>query len=117
MSNATAPVALGEDNWSQEVLASSRPVLVDFWAEWCAPCRAVAPVIEALAADYAGRATVGKVDVEQHRNLAVRCGVRFIPALLFFRDGQVVDRIEGAASRDVLARKLARLVAAVEASV
>lgn len=108
----TKYVSLDEGNFEREVLAARVPVLVDFYADWCGPCRAVAPTIEQLAADFAGRATVGKVDVEAQAGLAGKYGIRSIPALLYFKDGEVVEQVVGAVSKQVLAQKLERLLAA-----
>ena len=112
MSATTKYVSLDEGNFELEVLAARVPVLVDFYADWCGPCRAVAPTIEQLAADFAGRATVGKVDVEAQAGLAGKYGIRSIPALLYFKDGEVVEQVVGAVSKQVLAQKLERLRAA-----
>ncbi len=88
-----------EANFEQEVLASSQPVLVDFWAEWCAPCLMVGPIVEQLAAEYEGRAKVGKLDVSAHQGVAVKLGITRIPALFVFKDGQPVKRIIGVRSK------------------
>lgn len=80
--------------------------MLDFWATWCGPCRMVAPVIEALATEYDGRAIVGKCDIEEDENLPAQYGVRNIPTILFIKDGQVVDKQVGAASRQILEEKL-----------
>lgn len=108
----SVPLALSAESFRRAVLESDRPVLVDFWAEWCPPCRAIAPVVERLAADYQGRAAVAKVDVDADPELARAYDVRSIPSLLFFRDGEVVDRVIGAAPRGELTRKLDRLLEA-----
>ena len=84
-----------DQNFQQEVVESSTPVLVDFWAEWCGPCRALAPTIEKLAKDYAGRVKVGKVDTDSNRELAIRYSIQNIPTLLLFKNGQVQQRIVG----------------------
>ena len=104
-------LTLTDRNFESHVLESATPVLVDFWAEWCAPCRRVAPIVEELARKFEGRATVAKLDVDAHPELAQRFGVRSIPTLLFFRDGSVVDNVVGAATAGVLAEKLEKLIA------
>ena len=100
-----------EENFKSEVLESSQPVLVDFWAEWCGPCKMIAPAIEELAADFDGKAKVAKVNVDEQLNLAQQFGVRSIPTLLFFRDGKVAEQLVGAAQKDTLAEKLNNLIA------
>lgn len=94
------------DNWDDEVLQSEEPVLVDFWAEWCPPCRAIAPTIDELATDFAGRVKVGKLDVDSHDQIAGRYGVRSIPTLLVFSKGQVVEQRVGALPKSELAKLL-----------
>ena len=105
-------VNLTEDNFESEVLKSDQPVLVDFWADWCAPCHRIAPVIEELAHEFDGTATIAKLNVDEEPELARRYGIRSIPSLLFFRSGQAVDRIAGVQPKRVLSEKLAELVAA-----
>ncbi len=103
-------VKLNEGNFEREVLESSQPVLVDFWADWCQPCHAMAPAIEALASEFEGSAKVGKLNVEENSTLAERFAIHSIPSLLFLKDGKEVDRVTGVVSKEVLAEKLAALV-------
>jgi thioredoxin 1 len=93
-----------EQNWEKDVLASGQPVLVDFWAPWCAPCRQIAPTIDALAQEYDGKAKVGKLNVDDHSAVAARYGVQSIPTILVFKSGRVVEQRIGLASRDELVR-------------
>ena len=104
---------LTDSNFDELVLKSDKPVLVDFWAEWCGPCRMVGPVVEELAKEYEGKAVIGKMDVDSNPNVSMQFGIRNIPALLFFKNGQVVDKQIGAVPKSVLAAKLnAQLVPA-----
>ena len=89
-----------------EIINTDKPVLVDFWATWCGPCRALAPVIEELANEHEGKAVVGKCNVDDCEDLPMNFGIRSIPTLLFFKNGQLVDRLVGAASKAVIAQKL-----------
>jgi thioredoxin 1 len=100
-----------EENFKREVLESKVPVLVDFWAEWCGPCRMIAPAIEELSKEFDGKAKVAKVNVDENPSLAGQYGVRSIPTLLFFRDGKVVEQLVGAAPKGTLATKLNDLIA------
>ena len=103
-------LALNEDNFEAEVLNSSKPVLVDFWAEWCGPCKAISPIIDKVAEEMGDAAVVGKVEVDTAQALAAKYGVRSIPFLLFFKDGEVKDQIVGAnVTKDSLKEKLASL--------
>ncbi len=103
-------VTLTDANFSDEVLNSDVPVLVDFWATWCGPCRMVAPIIEELASEYEGKAKIGKVDVDNNSRVAAQFGIRSIPTLLFFKDGEVVEQQIGASPKRVLSDKLDALL-------
>lgn len=98
-------------NFDEVVLKSDKPVLVDFWAEWCGPCRMVGPVVEELSKEYAGKAVVGKVNVDHNPGISTKFGIRNIPALLFFKNGEIVDKQIGAVPKTVLADKLAKQIA------
>jgi thioredoxin 1 len=97
---------LTDQNFDELVLKSDKPVLVDFWAEWCGPCRMIGPFVEEIAKEYEGKAVVGKLNVDHNPNISMQFGIRNIPALLFFKGGQVVDKQVGAAPKSVLAGKL-----------
>ncbi len=101
---------LTEENFDREVLHSAEPVLVDFWAAWCGPCRIMAPVVDQLADEFAGRAKVAKVDVDAAPRLAARFGIVSIPTLMVFRGGKPVDQVVGAVPKAVLAAGLEKLV-------
>jgi thioredoxin 1 len=110
-------MALTDDNWTSEVLEAEGPVLVDFWAEWCAPCKMIAPSLEALAKEYAGRARVGKLNVDENPQVAEAYGIRSIPTLLVFRGGKVVEQQIGAASQPRIAALLESQLEGAEAGV
>lgn len=89
-------LSLGDDNWKKEVLESSVPVLVDFWAPWCAPCRMIAPAVEELATKYAGQVKVGKMNIDEHQMVPQQYNVMSIPMILVFKNGQPVGQVVGA---------------------
>lgn len=95
-----------DTNFDAEVLKSDKPVLVDFWAEWCGPCRMVGPVVEELAGEYEGIAKIGKVDVDSNPQVSMQYGIRSIPSLLVFKNGEVVDQIVGAVPKSVLKKAI-----------
>jgi thioredoxin 1 len=102
--SSEAIVHLNDDNFDAEIKKLAGPVLVDFWAAWCGPCKAIAPTLEQLAGELSGRATVAKVDVDESGDLSNRFGIRSIPTLMVFRDGRVVDQMVGAAPKDQIRR-------------
>lgn len=95
-----------DDSFEDDVLSSDKPVLVDFWAEWCGPCRMVGPIVEELAEEYEGKAKIGKVDVDNNPEISAKYGIRSIPSLLIFKDGEVVDQIVGAVPKAQLKKQL-----------
>ncbi len=95
-----------DTNWEDQVLKSDKPVLVDFWAEWCGPCRMIGPLVEELAGEYNGKAIVGKLNVDENPNVATKYGIRSIPTLLVFKGGEIVDKVVGAVPKNVLAQKI-----------
>ncbi len=110
MSSSSDVLNLTEDNFETEVLKSSDPVLIDFWAAWCGPCQMVAPLMDEVASEYSGRLKVGKVNVDEQQGLAARYHVQSIPTLLFLKDGEVVDTLMGAPPRDVLVDRIEKMV-------
>ena len=95
-----------DGNFEQEVLKADRPVLVDFWAAWCAPCRVLAPAVEAIAGQYQGRARVAKLNVDDNNHTAARYNIKGIPTLLLFKDGVIKDQIVGATSKENISRMI-----------
>lgn len=109
MANA---LEINESNFEELVLNSDKPVLVDFWAAWCGPCRMVGPVVEEIAGEYSDTAVVGKVDVDANQDISIKYGIRSIPALLYFKGGEVVDSVIGAVPKNVLTNKLDEAIGA-----
>jgi len=95
-----------DQNFETEVLQSDSPVLVDFWAEWCGPCHAIAPTVEQIASDYVGKVKVGKVNVDNNQKIAMKFGIRSIPSLLIFKNGSVVNQIVGAVPKNSITKLL-----------
>ena len=104
-------IELSDDNFDEEVLKASEPVLVDFWAEWCMPCRMLAPTIEELANDFAGRVKVGKLDTDANRDVSVKFGISAIPTIILFKDGEVVHKFVGVTPKQEFASELEKAVA------
>lgn len=102
------PIEVTDANFKQEVLDSQTPVLVDFWAEWCGPCKMIAPVVEQIATDFAGKLKVGKVDVDSNQQTSMQFGIRSIPTLLIFKNGKVVEQIVGAVPKQALTDKVTK---------
>jgi len=101
-------IDLNENNFEQEVLKANMPVLVDFWAVWCGPCKMIAPIVDELAVEYEGKLKIGKVDVDNQQQIAMKYGIRSIPTLLIFKDGKVAEQIVGAAPKKTLIDKLSK---------
>ena len=102
------PIEITEETFEQEVLKSSIPVLVDFWAVWCGPCKAVEPVVEEIADEYDGKLKVGKVNVDNSHQVSMKYGIRSIPTLLLFKNGNVAEQIVGAAPKKMLAERISK---------
>ena len=104
-------VTLTADNFEQEVTKSATPVLVDFWAEWCGPCKMVAPILDELATEYGGKIKIGKVNIDDHQQLAIQFRINSIPTFMFFKGGEQVDQIVGAKGKKDFKAKIDSVVA------
>lgn len=102
------PLEMTDMNFDAEVLQSDKPVLVDFWAVWCGPCKMIAPTVEEIAKEYDGKLKVGKVDVDHNQAVAMKFGIRSIPTLLVFKGGKVVEQVVGAVPKKALVDKISR---------
>jgi thioredoxin 1 len=100
------PITITDDNFETEVLNSELPVLIDFWAAWCGPCKMIAPIVEELAAEYDGKVKIGKLDVDDNQQTAIKYGVRSIPTVLLLQNGEVKDTIIGAVPKSVFVEKI-----------
>jgi len=99
-------VTITDDNFEKEVIKSDKPVLIDFWAVWCGPCRMIAPIVEELASEFDGKVKIGKLDVDSNQQTSIKFGVRSIPTILIFRDGQLKETIIGAVPKKNIVDKL-----------
>ena len=104
-------VEITDTNFEQEVIKSEIPVLIDFWAVWCGPCKAIAPIVEELASEYDGKLKVGKLDIDNNQEVSIKYGIRSIPTLLLFKDGKIVDQIVGAVPKAQILAKLSGHIA------
>ncbi|MDH4223444.1 MAG: thioredoxin [candidate division Zixibacteria bacterium] len=104
------PIELNDDNFDLEVLKSELPVMVDFWATWCGPCKMISSIINELATEYSGKLKVGKLNVESNGKIPIRYGIMSIPSLFFFKQGQVVEQILGAVPKKSIVEKLEKIL-------
>ncbi|MCM1300702.1 MAG: thioredoxin [Alistipes senegalensis] len=102
-------LAINQTNF-EEVMTSGKPVVIDFWAEWCGPCRMIAPIVDELAAEYGDKVVIGKCDVEENDEITAKYGVRNIPTIVFLKNGELVDKQVGACSKDALKAKIEKLL-------
>ena len=105
-----AIIDLNADNWEQEVTQSELPVLVDFWASWCGPCKMVGPVVEVLAAENEGKINIGKLNVDENKSIAIKYGIRSIPTLAFFKSGTEIKRVVGAQGKEQLQKAINEVI-------
>ena len=100
------PLTITDDNFETEVIKSDLPVLIDFWAAWCGPCKMIAPIVEEMAEEYDGKLKVGKLDVDENQQIAIKYGVRSIPTVILFKDGEVKETIIGAVPKSMFVEKV-----------
>ncbi|MGD1006829.1 MAG: thioredoxin [Ignavibacteriaceae bacterium] len=100
------PITITDENFQSEVINSTEPVLIDFWAAWCGPCRIIAPIVEELAGEFSGKVKIGKLDIDNNQQTSIEYGVRSIPTLLIFKDGKVRETIIGAVPKSNIVQKL-----------
>ncbi len=105
-----AEVTLSESNWEEEVIKSDIPVMIDFWATWCAPCRMVSPIVEEFSNEYEGKIKVGKLNVDENSSIAGKYRIMGIPTILFFKNGNIVDQVVGAVPRKILEEKVKNIL-------
>jgi thioredoxin 1 len=103
-------VELTDANFEEIVLKSDKPVMIDFWAEWCGPCRMVAPIVEEMSGEYENKAIIGKVNVDENPNISMKFGIRNIPTIIFLKNGEMVDKSVGAVPKNVLTEKIDNLL-------
>jgi thioredoxin 1 len=108
--NKIMAVEITDANFAEVAMNSDKPVMIDFWAEWCGPCRMVTPIVEEMANDYDGRAVIGKVNVDENPDISAKFGIRNIPTIIFLKGGQVVDKSVGAVPKNVLTEKMEALM-------
>ena len=104
-------ITITDENFNEEVVKSDKPVLIDFWATWCGPCKMIAPIVEDLVDEYEGKAKIGKLDVDNNQQMAIKFGVRSIPTILIFKDGKLKDTIIGAVPKGQIVQRLNSAIA------